>query len=97
MKRRDFKLFLMKENPHCFYCGILVKDYNKTWKKGEVIPLDIATIDHTKSRFERVRGEVVDKVLACFACNQHRSKIECTETHKDIHKARTLFKQSVIQ
>ena len=61
----------MAENPRCYWCGIKVIYFN-TGPEG-IQPNNFATIDHIKSRFERRKGEHVDKVLCCFECNQKRA------------------------
>lgn len=74
---RQMKLYLLDKFKICFWCKVKVKDYGnreEEQKIGIPDPDDMATIDHTKSRFLRIKGEVVEKVLACNKCNQERSR-----------------------
>ena len=69
---KQLKLLLLKEIGVCFWCKITVKDY--PYEDGVPDKPDMATVDHIQSRFERKKGEVVEKVLACYKCNQRRAK-----------------------
>ncbi len=84
-KRRRY---LIAKDPHCFWCGRLVKEYPLI-KRHQKIPNDSATIDHLASRFSGKRKEVHFKektlVLACRVCNNERQKLECK---KNIWKTR---------
>ena len=71
---RALKHELMKEFGHCFWCGIIVKDYGNIHFHSP--PPDSATIDHLESRFTREKGKMVDKVLCCDFCNQKRAQKE---------------------
>ena len=77
---RKLKLRLWEENPHCFYCNRKTFLTNIDNLKGH--PKDLmATIEHKISRLSpyrwrtKLKGEK-RKVLACYRCNQERSKKE---------------------
>lgn len=70
---RPIKLFLIKQYGVCYHCGKPVKDYPQ--QDGINIPHDAATIDHLAPRQQRRRYEKVEKVLACFGCNQKRNDL----------------------
>lgn len=85
-KHRDLKAAFLKLDPHCYWCRREVRDY------GPRVPQtkshkDEATIDHLVSRFFRKKGEIVEKVLACYQCNQMRSREE-NKIHGEAHKAK---------
>lgn len=82
---RELKQYLMRNDPHCYYCGIEVVDYGKI-PDGTTEPNDMATIDHTISRFYRNKNEIVPKVLACNYCNKKRA----AEEQKLFKKGKTL-------
>lgn len=70
------RLRLLAEDPHCFWCGRDVQDYDGyQFTKGEMIPDDLATLDHVNQRYRQkgVRPRQGMTVLACFRCNQRRS------------------------
>lgn len=73
-RNRTLKLALIKEFGVCFWCGIKVKDLVPF--PGTKEPPDMATIDHTVSKYFREKGERVLKVLACYPCNQTRAVAE---------------------
>ena len=69
---------LVKEKPICYWCKREVKLYKKI-EKGEVHPLDMATIDHKCHRLDPAREEVYKTpgektVLACLECNRKRGR-----------------------
>jgi hypothetical protein len=82
---------LWEEDPHCHWCGKLT--YMVLYPPGEEFMLkkqtsQMATIDHIYSRLhpkrlEAPRGErhedLSRTVLACFQCNQERSRREQAE------------------
>ena len=67
---------MMAKNPHCHWCGVRVIEYSLTYTPGERRPDDMATIDHTISRYFRRKGSHVRKVLSCHKCNNNRAKEE---------------------
>ncbi len=72
---RKLRLALMERYKVCFWCKVPVKDYDHNlFVKGVKIPDDRATIDHIKQRPQRQKGENTGKVLACYKCNERRSK-----------------------
>lgn len=83
IKRRN-RLWI--ENPACYWCGIETIMPPKNGK-GK-IPLNTATIDHLRSRYDPLRrtqpepGEV-RTVLACSKCNNERSRIETAAQSKE--------------
>lgn len=70
-KYRQIKLFLIKKYKVCYHCGKEVIDF--VAKSGQQSPHNMATIDHLKQHPVRKKGEIVDKVLSCYGCNQDRS------------------------
>lgn len=72
---RKQKLYLLEKYKYCYWCGILVKDYNYKSLSSKP-PHDEATIDHMFSRRFRKKGERTKKVLACYKCNSERDKRE---------------------
>lgn len=87
---REFKLALLAAFKTCYWCGIECKDHPH--EDGTNAKPDLATIDHTVSRFYRKKGEQVLKVLACYACNQRRSKEESEEFFRDKKNKRHLWR-----
>jgi len=78
---RQVKLLLIEKYKVCYWCGIKVIDYVR--KEGAVDPYNTATIDHIKSRHEREKGEVTEKVLACYGCNQKRMREGDKKWHRE--------------
>lgn len=68
------RLRLEKISPFCHWCKVEVVEY--ALKRNERPPNNMATIDHTISRFFRKKGTKVKKVLACHKCNSRRAKAE---------------------
>jgi len=73
------RLRMFKTDPNCFWCGKLTVLY------GEQSQLDLATIDHLYSRLHPERKKrykaghdrsALLHVLACYACNHKRGKVE---------------------
>lgn len=77
---RELKLRLFAKDPHCYWCKRETILTNVPEIKGKPNPL-MATIDHLVSRYHPERwvqkneGEQ-RRVLACFECNNRRSKEE---------------------
>ena len=72
---RRIKLRLLEENPYCYFCGILVKDYGNFYSnRVREYPLDMATVEHLKTRHQRkINPEPnIPKVLSCYKCNHKR-------------------------
>ena len=89
---RELKLALLEEFGVCFWCGIKVSDYSP--KDGERNPPDMATIDHTVSRYHREKHSTVLKVLSCEHCNTKRSSRENKKfgkAHKEKLKLQSLL------
>lgn len=74
---RKLKLELLEAFRECFWCGIPVRDF--IVPEREQSPDDMATLDHSKSRWYRAHGEWVPKVLACYKCNTDRNSMEVRE------------------
>lgn len=73
MGYRKYKLSRMAEDPFCWYCGCEVIDY--TPSEGGRMPPYAATIEHLNSRRHGPRvNKVGIRVLACYRCNNDRSK-----------------------
>lgn len=75
-KKRKLKLF--KKSPYCYYCGRLTRIIEIP--QGKLVPKDLATIDHLRSklnseRLEKGDGRTERTVLACWECN-HTSGAE---------------------
>jgi hypothetical protein len=71
---------LWDKNPHCHWCGkiTVLPDGRPKIKRP---PLNLATIDHLNSRHSPDRhkpnnGQEIRTVLACWQCNNERSRIE---------------------
>jgi hypothetical protein len=73
-KRRERRLRLMEQDPHCHWCGVEVFDMELHLMKSRP-PSNAATIDHVYSRLteHRQKGLQGRWVLACWGCNQRRS------------------------
>jgi len=102
MGRLSQREFLWRKDQHCYWCRrptrlIIPADH-------ETMPDDAATIDHLYSKLDERRQErdlgiirrnrrgelkVIRKVIACYACNQARGRIECKLTKADAHIAST--------
>lgn len=76
--RRKYQLWL--RDPRCYWCGkvTVILDLAKIKKP----PLNLATLDHLRSRLSNERGSDyrVSTVLACLECNQNRAKVEEKQT-----------------
>lgn len=59
-------------HKNCYFCGIFMT-FDPP-KMGETHDRTLATIDHLISLPNRGKGAIVPKVLACYDCNEHRSK-----------------------
>ena len=70
-RRKLLRAFLIERVGVCYWCGKKVKDYPHI----EGVPRlpDFATIDHLLSSKSRKKGDFVERVLACFECNNRRS------------------------
>lgn len=89
---------LMKEDPHCFWCGIEVTN---EWPEGRIKPpANLATLDHVydkwmpKEREEAWKnGDDKRRVLACYRCNQRRNNDRMKEIPKSAVRIRTALGQ----
>jgi 5-methylcytosine-specific restriction endonuclease McrA len=76
-KRRD-KLFSL--HPFCHWCGKEVHLYPHLRGRGRKRPLDEATLDHLRSRYNTERQipswDKEQTVLACWECNHRRGEEE---------------------
>jgi 5-methylcytosine-specific restriction endonuclease McrA len=72
--RRRQRFYLARQDPTCWYCGVLVREYI-TENGGDQEP-DQATLEHLVSRRNPMRlvpGDgTVRRVLACYDCNNSR-------------------------
>ena len=102
MGRYSLRERLWLKDSHCYWCRRptrLVIPANH-----ETTPDDTATVDHLYSKLDERRQErdlgiirrnkrgelqVIRKVIACYACNQARGRIECKLTKADKHLAST--------
>lgn len=86
---RALRLGMIARDPHCFWCGCFVREYNlPAIKKGTFYPDNMATVEHLFDRFEpekryKVYPNHEDKVLACFKCNSARGKLKVKSLPKD--------------
>lgn len=68
-------------NPHCYWCGVITLASDISQSAQGILDDDTATLDHLLHA--RLRGD--DKrqqvVLACYACNQLRARLNAY-THK---------------
>lgn len=105
LANKELRDVLMKKyGGKCFWCKCEVKEYpeifNRNLRRREHYPDDSATIDHLN---DGVRGfKPLDptgryKVLACYKCNQERSKMLSMFINKMVNerldKAITLAQQ----
>lgn len=74
---------LWKENPHCFYCKCLTilpedlpVEHGYASGKLKNVPDDMATIEHIYSRLNPSRWIRGKRVLACYKCNNEKSREE---------------------
>jgi hypothetical protein len=86
-KRREK---MMREDPHCHWCGRELKLYPDYGKNGsKFMPKDYPTIDHLVSAFMGPRkngdGKTKTLVIACPACNNARNVVEA---HQHIWRTR---------
>lgn len=70
--RKELRVAMLEQFKFCYWCGIRCKDY--VFQEGKPQPKDIGTVDHLVSRHFRKKGELCGKVLACFRCNDKRSR-----------------------
>jgi len=71
-KRRRARL--MKEDPHCCYCGCEVVYY--VLKEGEQAPDNFATIEHVNTRIDGLRPKQGTRLLACYKCNHEKGNAD---------------------
>lgn len=96
-KRRQLQRFY-NESSLCRWCGIetilLSKEEKLLCAKNNMWPSNMATLDHLRSRFDPTRYEpsdgVVRHTLACYTCNQRRSRDEMKIRFKEEHRRRSL-------
>lgn len=79
---RALKLKLFEECDKCYYCKCqMILTNISSVSKGQSLPANAATIEHLVSRLsphrwkKKLKGEK-RKVLACYSCNQEKSKLE---------------------
>lgn len=88
MSNRKLKLSLYAQNPRCYYCNRETVLTNEAFLKRDIINPRMATVEHLISRYHPKRWEKrkpgeIRKVLACFECNQARSKEETERVSKE--------------
>ena len=89
---------LMKEDPHCFWCGCEVTN---EWPEGRIKPpADLATLDHVYDKWQAEEREAAwrngddsRRVLACYRCNQRRNNDRMKEIPKSAVRIRTALGQ----
>lgn len=72
LTRKELRVAMLAQFKYCYWCGVLCRDY--VVQDGEEQPKDMGTVDHLVSRHFRKKGELCGKVLACFRCNDKRSR-----------------------
>ena len=99
LRKQRHRMWL--RNPYCHWCGKLTRllDVN-----GGPQPVDMATVDHLFSRFNKGRENyslgikctshagnpmIIRRVLACFACNQRRGFLESKITYLNEQRKKT--------
>lgn len=92
LTQRQVKLLFMEQDPHCFWCGIEVREY--ILRRGQHSPHDLATVDHLFDRLEpdkRYRNweSNINKVLACYSCNHQRALFKERILGKEFNKKRS--------
>ena len=68
-----------KQNGKCFWCEIPTIECDVIFKKGELIPSNKSTLDHVYHKGHPLKSNPPPNsayVLACFSCNQKRSKLQ---------------------
>lgn len=77
MQKRVRRRNLMREDPHCWYCG---RDLVFVEVSGGQLPEDYPTIEHLFSRYSgRISINTTNelrRVLACPKCNNDRARWE---------------------
>lgn len=76
-KRRQRALLFAQQHGRCYWCGCHMVMPNPV--KGQVPPLNEATLDHLDSRLSRERGTFPGQgrhVAACRQCNEQRASQE---------------------
>lgn len=83
---------LLRKDPHCYWCGILVVYFNTN---GGPVPDNFATIDHIQTRNTDYRKlsailngrqftkDKTNTVLACARCNAKRNNEEQRALYKE--------------
>lgn len=66
---------LHKENPYCYWCGVLTVE--RLPKKGITVLNDTSTLDHIYSTLNPNRpSDGGPVVISCYECNQIRGSIQ---------------------
>jgi 5-methylcytosine-specific restriction endonuclease McrA len=95
-RRRDR---LVKEYPFCYWCGKPVKLYPPL-KPHQKPPLDQATIDHLRTRYNPDRQipspDKEQTVLSCWECNHKRGSEDTQNTPIDELHRRSRHAESVV-
>lgn len=75
-RSRKFKEQVWRENPHCYWCGVLTVLHKH--KDGESADDNTATLDHVftnldpRRRFYKEYGIPSPVILVCLQCNKKR-------------------------
>jgi hypothetical protein len=81
-KRQRRKMF--EKHPFCYWCGCQLQLIERS---GGKCPANAATIDHIYSRLHPNRTTICHnetrRVLACYKCNNNRSREETKLTYLD--------------
>lgn len=84
-KRKKMREMLYDEDPRCHWCG---RKTVLTHTDGGILPKDAATVDHLYCRLDprRYMSDTPKVVLACFECNNERSKKQNRSYLKKLHR-----------
>lgn len=70
--KRSARESLYRRNPHCYWCGMATVFL----REKPIRDADTATVDHLYSKLHPRRKTDRRIVLACYGCNNERSKAE---------------------
>lgn len=78
------RLQMFNQSSECYWCG-----REMVFESTEREPLNLATVDHLRSRLHPLRRAGGGKVvLACWSCNQARGMIEVQLGFRHHHEKR---------
>lgn len=99
-KNRRRVLNLMKEDPHCYWCGVkVIIDY----PAPKTLPLNWATLDHLYSVKDKTRrdiamtvakligGAYIYYVLSCSYCNTKKGSLRPSQYKEKLKMSRFMM------